>query len=75
MKEVRGKGLMIGIEFKQSIQAILQELRTEGVLALPAGENVLRLLPPLTATIHEIDEFLIHLKKVVEAIAEPVVKA
>ncbi|PAE20641.1 aspartate aminotransferase family protein [Bacillus sp. 7504-2] len=75
VKEIRGKGLMIGIEFKQSIQVILQALRKEGVLALAAGENVLRLLPPLTASISEIDLFLLHLKKVVETVVEPTLKA
>lgn len=73
IKEVRGKGLMIGIEFEQSIQPFLPALREEGILALPAGENVLRLLPPLTVSIHEIEQCIAGLKKVVNEITEPAI--
>ncbi|MGG0719110.1 acetylornithine transaminase [Robertmurraya massiliosenegalensis] len=73
VKEVRGKGLMIGIEFEQSIQPLLSALRVEGILALAAGENVLRLLPPLTVSIHEIDKCIAGLKKVVNEITEPAI--
>lgn len=48
VKEVRGRGLMIGIELRQRATPILQQLMERGVLALPAGPTVLRLLPPLT---------------------------
>ena len=47
VREVRGLGLMIGIELKQKVTPILQKLQERGVLALPAGKTVLRLLPPL----------------------------
>ncbi|TKC18261.1 acetylornithine transaminase [Robertmurraya kyonggiensis] len=56
VKGIRGLGLMIGIEFDYPVQNLLAELRQEGFLALSAGENVLRLLPPLTTSISEIDE-------------------
>lgn len=48
IREVRGLGLMVGIELKSRVTPILQELMARGVIALPAGPNVLRLLPPLT---------------------------
>ncbi|MBL8094645.1 MAG: aminotransferase class III-fold pyridoxal phosphate-dependent enzyme, partial [Anaerolineales bacterium] len=48
IREVRGKGLMIGVELKQKAAPYLQALMNQHqVLALPAGMNVLRFLPPL----------------------------
>lgn len=47
IREVRGLGLMIGIELRQRVTPYLQALMAKGVLALPAGRTVLRLLPPL----------------------------
>jgi acetylornithine/LysW-gamma-L-lysine aminotransferase len=46
-REVRGRGLMIGIELRQKVAPTLRALQGRGVLALPAGATVLRLLPPL----------------------------
>lgn len=49
VREVRGHGLMIGIEVKRGSNRPLRDLAlNHGVLALPAGRTVLRLLPPLT---------------------------
>ena len=47
IREVRGLGLMVGIELKQKVTPYLQELMNHGVLALPAGLTTLRFLPPL----------------------------
>jgi acetylornithine/LysW-gamma-L-lysine aminotransferase len=47
IREVRGQGLMIGIEMRRRVTPILKLLMEHGVLALPAGSTVLRLLPPL----------------------------
>jgi acetylornithine/LysW-gamma-L-lysine aminotransferase len=47
IREVRGLGLMIGIELRQKVTPYLRALMAEGLLALPAGSTVLRLLPPL----------------------------
>lgn len=47
VREVRGLGLMVGIELKQKVTPYLQALMEEGVLALPAGLTVMRFLPPL----------------------------
>jgi acetylornithine/LysW-gamma-L-lysine aminotransferase len=47
IREVRGLGLMVGIELKQKVTPYLQALLGQGVLALPAGLTVLRFLPPL----------------------------
>lgn len=48
VREVRQLGLMIGIELKTKSQPYLLDLMKAGILALPAGPNVIRLLPPLT---------------------------
>ena len=47
IREVRGLGLMVGIELRGKVTPVLQQLMERGVWALPAGLNVLRLLPPL----------------------------
>lgn len=47
IREVRGLGLLIGVDLKVKVTPILQKLQALGVLALPAGATVLRLLPPL----------------------------
>lgn len=51
IRAVRGRGLLIGIQLKQSSSSVLRDLAlNEQVLALPAGRSVLRLLPPLITT-------------------------
>lgn len=55
VKDIRGLGLMIGIELECAVQPIIQKLRDEQLLVLLAGEKVIRLLPPLTATKEEMD--------------------
>ena len=55
VREIRGVGLMIAIELREKVGPYLKSLMEEhGVIALPAGANVLRLLPPLTITEAEI---------------------
>jgi len=56
VREIRQIGLMIGIELKEKVTPYLIQLMESGVLALPAGLLVLRLLPPLTISFEEIDE-------------------
>jgi acetylornithine/LysW-gamma-L-lysine aminotransferase len=63
IREVRGLGLMIGVELRGKVTPVLQQLMERGVWALPAGLNVLRLLPPLV--IEQAD-----LEQVVEVIGE-----
>ena len=47
IREVRGLGLLIGVDLRHRVTPYLRALMDEGVLALPAGSTVLRLLPPL----------------------------
>lgn len=56
--EVRGLGLMVGLELKVSAAPVVKGLRERGVLATKAGDNVLRLLPPLIIKRSEIKTFL-----------------
>jgi acetylornithine/LysW-gamma-L-lysine aminotransferase len=63
VREVRGLGLMTGLELRGKVTPVLQQLMERGVWALPAGLNVLRLLPPLV--IEQAD-----LERVVEVIGE-----
>lgn len=56
VREVRGLGLMVAVELREKVGPYLKTLMEEqGVLALPAGPNVLRLLPPLTISEAEIE--------------------
>jgi acetylornithine/LysW-gamma-L-lysine aminotransferase len=63
-RDIRGEGLMIGVEVKRGANRILKELALDHqILALPAGRTVVRLLPPLTITEAEAD-------RVVDALVE-----
>lgn len=56
IKAIRGLGLMLGIEFDIPVKPIIQKCAAEGLLLVGAGENVIRLLPPLTVSDDEINE-------------------
>jgi len=64
IREVRGLGLMIGIELKEKAGPYVQALMEKGVIVLLAGANVIRLLPPLVITKEEIDQALKALQEV-----------
>ena len=59
IRDVRGLGLMFGIEFAGPASPIVAGLRARGILATKAGENVLRLLPPLVVKRSELRSFLV----------------
>jgi acetylornithine/LysW-gamma-L-lysine aminotransferase len=56
VREVRGRGLLVGLELKERVQPHLLALLERGLLALPAGPNVLRLLPPLVISYEQLDQ-------------------
>jgi len=58
IREVRGRGLLLGIELSRHAQPYLEALLERGVLALPAGPNVIRLLPPLVITEEQLERVL-----------------
>ncbi|MGI0040742.1 MAG: aspartate aminotransferase family protein [Nitrosopumilaceae archaeon] len=58
IREIRGKGLMIGVEMKFEVKDILFDGIASGVLFLYSGRNILRLLPPLVISESDIDKAL-----------------
>jgi acetylornithine/LysW-gamma-L-lysine aminotransferase len=58
IREIRGKGLMIGVEMKFEVRDILMNLIKEGVLMLYSGRNILRILPPLVISEEDITKVL-----------------
>lgn len=66
IKEVRGRGLMIGLEFAEPIKELRSRLLFEQkVFTGVSGTNVIRLLPPLCLSMSEADDFLSRLHKVI----------
>ena len=57
-ESVRGVGLMLGIKMKTDSRAFVTYLRTRGLLTVAAGDNVMRVLPPLTIDESHIREFV-----------------
>ncbi len=66
VREVRGLGLMIGLELRGRVTPTLKALQERGVLALPAGLNVLRLLPPLVITDAEAETLVAAVSEVLQ---------
>ena len=58
IREVRGKGLMIGVELKFEVKDILMEGIKKGLLLLYSGRNILRLLPPLVISDEDVTKSL-----------------
>ena len=65
IKEVRGIGLMLGMELSQPVDPIIKRAAQSGLLILSAGEKVIRLLPPLTISHPEIQKGLSILENVI----------
>ena len=63
IREVRGLGLLVGVELKENASTALRALQEEGVLALGAGPTVVRYLPPLVITADEIERVLAAIRK------------
>jgi acetylornithine/LysW-gamma-L-lysine aminotransferase len=66
IREVRGLGLIVGIEIKEKVAPYLAELAGHGVLALAAGMTVIRLLPPLVITQEQLDKVVVALGEVLQ---------
>ena len=62
VRSIRRQGLMIGLELKGKAQPVLEALMHRGVIALPAGATVLRLLPPLVIEKEQLDRVVDHLQ-------------
>lgn len=64
IKEVRGRGLMIGIEFEESIKEVRNKLLfEEKIFTGVAGTHTIRLLPPLSLSMEEAKDFLVRFRK------------
>ena len=72
VKAVRGLGLMIGIEFQPQFKAveIVKELHERNLLTVPAGNSVIRLLPPLNLSRGEAEEGLRAIEKMIVDLAD-----
>ncbi|HKK88610.1 MAG TPA: aminotransferase class III-fold pyridoxal phosphate-dependent enzyme, partial [Saprospiraceae bacterium] len=64
IKEVRGVGLMLGIEFPFETKELAKDLLDEGIIANATAVNVLRLVPPLIITKEDIEALIGALKNV-----------
>src|SRR5215218_2317619 len=58
VRQVRGRGMMIGVELKERVTPTLRALQERGVLVLPAGPTTFRLLPPLIWEQQQVDELI-----------------
>jgi acetylornithine/N-succinyldiaminopimelate aminotransferase len=68
IEEIRGEGLMLGIKAKIPSADMLKAIRSEKLLAVPAGDNVIRLLPPLTVTADEAREGMARIERALAAL-------
>ncbi|MDD5170091.1 MAG: acetylornithine/succinylornithine family transaminase, partial [Syntrophales bacterium] len=66
IREVRGKGLLIGVEMEIEVAGIIKGCMEKGLLAASAGPNVLRFVPPLSVTAEDIDRAINILDSVLE---------
>lgn len=67
IREIRGMGLMIGVEMRFDVRNMLHDLLERGVLMLYSGRNVLRMLPPLVLSAEQADLMLERLDTVLSA--------
>jgi acetylornithine/LysW-gamma-L-lysine aminotransferase len=63
IKEIRGLGLMLGIELRYDVYGVLTKMLNNGILVIDAGRTVIRMLPPLIITKPQIDLIIVALDK------------
>ena len=64
IKEIRGRGLLIGIQLYKDQSKFIKKLMDNKLLTIRAAENVVRILPPLNVKKNELDQALKIIKKV-----------
>ncbi len=74
IEDIRGEGLMLGIKTRVPNGEFAAAARTEHVLTVPAGDNVVRILPPLTVTADEVRDGLARLEKAAAALQAEALK-
>jgi acetylornithine/N-succinyldiaminopimelate aminotransferase len=67
--EVRGEGLLLGLRCVPPVEIVASAARVNGLLSVVAGDNVLRLLPPLIISGSEIEEGLRRLRRAGRALS------
>ncbi|MDA0348722.1 MAG: acetylornithine/succinylornithine family transaminase [Verrucomicrobia bacterium] len=72
LNEVRGRGFLIGLDFKEDPTNIQKQLEGKGLLTVRAGGNVLRLLPPLTVAETSLQKSIEILASVFSEVATPI---
>jgi len=70
IKEVRGIGLMVGVELEGKLQEVLKQAFEEKLLLIGAGSSTIRMIPALNVTREEIDEAMEKLEKVLMGIGQ-----
>jgi acetylornithine aminotransferase len=68
VKEIRGRGLIMGLQLTQDPTPIVTAARERGLLIITAGTNTLRLVPPLTITPEQIDDGMAILEEAIKAV-------
>jgi len=66
LREVRGKGLLIGVEIEGSARDVVQRCMARGLLVLTAGDTVVRMVPPLIITEADVDRALAILEQAMQ---------
>ncbi|MBB2869366.1 UNVERIFIED_ORG: acetylornithine/N-succinyldiaminopimelate aminotransferase [Rhizobium esperanzae] len=74
IEDIRGEGLLLGVKAAVPSAELLQAIRAAHLLGVPAGDNVIRLLPPLVVTAEEAREGLARLERAAESIRAAKVK-
>ncbi|MFN8529974.1 MAG: aspartate aminotransferase family protein [Anaerolineae bacterium] len=67
VKEIRGRGLMVGLELHGDVAPIIDAGYQNGLLMVNAGPNVIRFVPPLIAQKHDVDHLINHLTTILAA--------
>jgi acetylornithine/N-succinyldiaminopimelate aminotransferase len=75
IEDIRGAGLMLGLKCAMPNTKVNMALRDQHLLAVPAGDNVIRLLPPLTVTDAEIHEALNRIRAGAKGLADAITAA
>ncbi|MEC5289265.1 aspartate aminotransferase family protein [Aurantimonas sp. C2-6-R+9] len=69
VEEIRGEGLLLGLKAKVPNTELVAGMREQGLLAVPAGDNVVRLLPPLILTADEVREGMARIETAVASLS------
>ena len=72
IKEIRGQGLMLGLEFDFETKPLVMEMLHNGVIANATADNVLRIVPPLNISYEDLEEVITVMQKAIQKVKEHV---